>query len=172
MDPLVSSSVSHTLGGVGHLCSFSHIKYIPHCISENVEGIYEEHDGDAGDDGEEGAVGEEEVVVFFDHEAPGGVWGLHAEAEEGEPGLDEDGRDEVAGGDDHEGPGNVGQYVAEYDAHMAQAQAAGGGDVLHLAQHEHLPTDEAGGAYPHAEADGDEYLPEALANGEGNGKHE
>ncbi len=156
----------------GSLSSFPHIQYIPQCIAENIEGIYEEHDGDAGDDGEEGAVGEEEVVVFFDHEAQGGVRGLYAKAEEGESGLYEYGGGEVAGGDDHEWPGDVGQYVAEDDAHVAQAQAAGGGDVLHLAKHEHLSADEAGGAYPHAEANGDEYLPEALAYGEGNGKHQ
>ena len=97
---------------------------------------------------------------------------LHAEAEEAEAGLDEDGRGEVAGGNNHERPGNVGQYVAEDDAHIAEAEPFCGGDVFHLAEDEHLAADEARCAHPHAEPYGNEYLPKAFADGERDSKHE
>ncbi len=110
--------------------------------------------------------------MFFDHEAPGGVGWLHAEAEEAESGLDEYGGGEVAGGNDHEWTCNVGQYMPEDDAHLAKAEAFCCGDVFHLAEDEDLAADESCGAHPHAEADGDEYFPKAFANGEGDSEDE
>ena len=148
------------------------VEGVADAVAEEHEGEDEEHDGQAGEEGEVGAVEEDVAVVFFDHGAPGGHGGLDADAEEAEAGFEEDGAGEVGGGHDDDGAGDVGQYVAEDGAEGAEAEGAGGFDVFFFFDAEHLSAHHAGDVDPHGEAHGDEDLPEAFAEGEGDGDDE
>ena len=48
----------------------SFVEDVAEGVAEDVEGVDEEHDGYAGNECEERAIREEEVVVFLDHESP------------------------------------------------------------------------------------------------------
>ena len=89
----------------------------------------EEGDGEEeGGEDEEPGVADHAVGAFLDEDAPGGVGRLDAEAEEAEDGFEEHDGGDGEGGVDDDGAEGVGDEVAEDDAAVAKAEAAGGFD--------------------------------------------
>ena len=160
----------------GRLCGFlllsADVEGVADAVAEEHEGEDEEHDGEAWEECEVGVVEEYVAVVFLHHGAPRGHGGLHADAEEAEACFEEYGAGEVGGGDDDDGACDVGQYVAEDDAEGAVAEGSGGFDVFFFFDAVDLSAHHAGDVDPHGESHGDEDLPEAFAEGEGDGDDE
>ena len=145
------------------------VEGVADAVAKEHECKDQEHDGCTGQEGKVGAVEQDIAVVLFDHGTPRGHGGLHTDAKEAEAGLEEDGAGEVGGGYDNDGTRYVGQDVAEDGAEGADAEGACGFDVFFLLDAVDLSAHHAGDVDPHGEADGDEHLPESLAQSKGDG---
>ena len=73
------------------------VEGVAEAVGEEHEGENDEHDGQAGEEGQVGVVKENIAIVLLDHHAPGGHGGLDADAEEAQARLDEDGGGEIGG---------------------------------------------------------------------------
>ena len=107
---------------------------------------------DAGDDRQEGRRAQH-VAALGDHRAPGHDVGI-AEAEEGQGGLGQHrARDDDRAQRQHRRQ-RVGQHFAERDLQRTHADDARGGDIVALADRQHLGARQPRRAGPCAERDG------------------
>ena len=123
-------------------------------FADEIDAEHGQHQRDAGDDRQEGRRAQH-GAAFGDHGAPGDAVGI-AEPEEGERGLGQD----RAGDDDRRQRQHrrqrVGQDFAKGDLQRVHADDARRGDIVALADRQHLGARDPRRAGPGAERDGED----------------
>lgn len=138
------------------------VEGIAETVAEEIEGEKGGREEEGGED-EEGRIADHAVGALLDEAAPGSVWGLDAEAEEGEDGFEaHDGGDGEGGVDDDRADG-IGDEVAEDDSDVRESETARGFDELLIFEGEDLTADNASHGEPFDGADADEEEPELVA---------
>ena len=104
---------------------------------------------------------------FGQHAAPGGMRLRHAEAEERERGLDQDGGAELRGREHDQRRQRVRQHVAQRDGKFVHPDRARRLDVGHLAQHQRVGADHARDARHQRDRDRDDRVAERRSERRG-----
>ena len=105
---------------------------VAQAVAQQVDAQHQHEQRHARDHDHPGA--EEHVLLGLgDHQAPRRQRRRHAEAEEGERGLEQDGERDLERGHDDEVARDVGQHLARQDAKARAAGAPGGGDEVEVA---------------------------------------
>jgi len=138
------------------------LEAIAHALAEQVEGENGEHDREPGKEREVGCH-EDEGAGVVQHRPPGGGRRLHAEAEEAQRGLGDDGPGHAEGGLHDQRRREQRQEMPDDDTARRRAERTRRLDELALAQPVHLAADQARIAGPADQAEGEDHVPQARA---------
>src|ERR1035437_8529872 len=148
-----STRSSGAVCGMSELPAFR-VEAVAQPVTEQVGRHAGQHDGDARHGDRPPGVGDVAARVG-EHQPPGDVGVLNAEAKEAERGLEDDNLTDLQRGEYQQRVEDVGQQVAAEDGQRAAAGDAGQGDIVALLERKDFAAHDAGVPGPVADDDDD-----------------
>ena len=108
--------------------------------------------------------------MFLDEIAPAWHGDLRSVAQKTQSRFDEDGSGEIGSSDHDHWACGVGQHVTKHDAQIGVSKRLRCFDVFLFSQGNELPANHPSDVHPHGQSDGNEYLPKAFPESQGNGQ--